>query len=308
MRNLVCTIAIWLILAYVAAGQDGKSIWLNLQGSNQQVELTVFDITLAPVPDEPDRLEVAVATGWRNIALPHTMSDIEWKTTGMGSLAGFGRSRKPSGREAVQHTAYLVPRIGDHVYLVYGAGGIARLEDDEEISLPHYNDEVEWICRFEIDKSKSDAMQLIFLDFDNGHINVPLTSKAPSRQGDAPAAEAANEYIRARLYSCCRTGQHTDIEIGLISTSSGNMVELSIPEVVRVLTEDGSPVSIEKITPKLWEAESMRILPEWEERGTLRFGRIVKCGKGRLEIALPGLEPMLLALPPDKSKPSPQSE
>ncbi|MBN1906510.1 MAG: hypothetical protein JW927_15585 [Deltaproteobacteria bacterium] len=308
MRHLAFIIASWLIIVLITGGQEGKTRWLNAQGNNQQVELTVFDVTLAPLPDKPDQIEVIVSTAWRNLEQPHVMDDIEWKTTGMGSLAGFGRSRRPTGREAVQHTAYLVPRIGDHVYLVYGVGGIARLEDDEEISLPRHNDEVEWICRFEIDKSKTDALQLVFLDFDNGHIHIPLTSKVPSRQGAAPAAEAANEYIRARLYSCCRTGQYTEIELGLISTYSGNMVELSILEVVRVLTEDGSPASIEKIAPKLWEEESMRILPEWEERGSLRFGRMVKCGKGRLEIALPGLEPLLLALPPDKTKPSPQSE
>jgi hypothetical protein len=296
------------MIVLVTGGQEGKTRWLNGQGHNKQVELTVFDVTLAPLPDKPDQIEVAVSTAWRNLEPPHVMDDIEWKTTGMGSLAGFGRSRKPSGREAVQHTAYLVPRIGDHVYLVYGVGGIARLEDDEEISLPRHNDEVEWICRFEIDKSKTDAMQLMFLDFDNGHINIPLTSKAPGKQGSAPTAEAANEYIRARVYSCSRTGNNTEVDLGLLSTSTGNMVEISIPEVIRVIPEDGSSASIEKITPPAWEDDSMRILPEWEERGTLRFGRMVRCGKGSLEIALPGLEPLLLPLPPDKTKPSPQSE
>lgn len=308
VRNLVCITAAWLFLACAAAGQDGKSIWLNLQGRNQQVELTVFDITLAPVPDEPDRLEVAVATGWRNIALPHTMSDIEWKTTGMGSLAGFGRSRRPTGRESVQHTAYLVPRIGDHLYLDYGVGGIARLDDDEEISLSRQNDEAEWICRFEIEKSLSDAMQLVFLDFDNGHIFIPLTPKEPKRQGDGPVAEASNEYLKARLYSCSRSGNYTEVDLGLISNYAGNMVELSIPETIRVIIEDDSRAEIERMTPKIWEEESTRILPEWEERGRLRFGRMVRCGKGTLEIALPGLEPLLLPLPPDRTKPALQSE
>lgn len=308
MRNLALIIASWLIIVLVTMGQESKTRWLNARGHNQQVELTVFDVTLAPLPDKPDQLEVIVTTAWRNLEPPHVMDDIEWKTTGMGSLSAFGRSRRPTGRAAIQHTAYLVPRIGDHIYLAYGTGGIARLEDDEEISLPHHNDEVEWICRFEVEKSKSDVMQLLFLDFDNGHINIPLTSKAPVRQGKAPAAEAANEYIRARVYGCSRVGNNTEIELGLISTYSGNMVELSISETVRVKLKDGSSADIEVMTPEAWEAESTRILPEWEERGRLRFGRMVQCGKGSLEIAAPGLEPLLLTLPPDKSKPEPQPE
>ena len=69
----------------------------------------------------------------------------------MGNLAAFGRAKRPRGREALQHVAYLVPRVSDHRHLVAGMGHVARADTEDEVRLPRQGDETELIVGIEVD-------------------------------------------------------------------------------------------------------------------------------------------------------------
>lgn len=299
-----------------AAAEGAESVrWLGVQGRNAQVELTVFDLASHAVRATPERQRVELATAWRNIAPPERMGEIEWKTSGVGGLASFGRARPPRGREAVRHTAYLVPRVGDHVYLAYGSGRIARVAEafaaddgveeggteeetgpEREIRLPRQDDEVEWRARFEIDRDAAGAMALVFLDFDHGHITVPLTATAPLREGVGAQAEAANDYVRVRAYAVQARRDGLEVELGLLSTYEGSVVDTALDDAFRLRSADGSVHTPAALWPADWAGETARILPEWEQRARLSFDDVGDPGPWVLEVRLPGAEVLELPL------------
>lgn len=294
--RLMLLAALCSMLQSCPAHAQERSRWLGASGRNSQVELTVFDITMAPLPQRPGREAVTIATAWRNIAPPERMGEIEWKTSGVGGLASFGRPRPPAGREAIRHTAYLVPRVSDHVYLLTAGGGVARLDDEGEIRLPRFDDEVEWAGRFEIDAADSNAMLLLFFDFDGGHIIIPLTEKVPPREGDDPVSEARNDVIRARIYGSKPRGETLEIDLGLLSVSEGNAVEVELSGAMALLLPDGSSMEPRGEDDHPWFGDSARILPEWEQRCRVVFEDAAHVTSGTLEISLPGREALRLPL------------
>jgi hypothetical protein len=315
LRPLLVAVALCLLPAGAAAEGAESVRWLGVQGRNAQVELTVFDLASHALRATPERQRVELATAWRNIAPPERMGEIEWKTSGVGGLASFGRARPPRGREAVRHTAYLVPRVGDHVYLAYGSGRIARVAEafaaddgaeeegaeeesgpEREIRLPRQNDEVEWLARFEIDRDAAGAMALVFLDFDHGHINVPLTATAPLREGVGAQAEAANDYVRVRAYAVQARGDELEVELGLLSNDEGSVVDVALDDAFRLRSADGGVHTPAALWPDEWVGETVRILPEWEQRARLRFEDVGDPGPSVLEVHLPGVEVLELPL------------
>lgn len=307
---LALPLALSLSLSLPVCAQEAVTRWLDVRAANPQVELSVFDLEMSPVAGEAQRVAVTLATAWRNVAPPQRMSEIEWKTTGVGGLGSFGRARPPTGRAAEQHTAYLVPRVGDHIYLVHGIGGVARLgaasagdedgEDDEdaagrEIRLPRQHDEVELALRFEIERADADTLTLVFFDFDNGHITVPLTERQPPREGAAPLAEAANDYLRARVYGSTMHGGALEVALGLVSTYEGSVVDVELGDAIRLRLADGDELEPVFVAPAAWGDASVRILPEWEQRCRLRFEGASPGMPAELRIALPGAA--VLALP-----------
>jgi hypothetical protein len=302
MRLILLAACVSLLQSWPAHAQE-RSRWLGASGRNSQVELTVFDVTVAPLPERPGREAVTVATAWRNIAPPERMGEIEWKTSGVGGLASFGRPRPPVGREAVRHTAYLVPRVSDHVYLLTAGGEVARLDDAGELRLPRYDDEAEWAGRFEIDAADSEAMLLLFFDFDGGHIIIPLTERIPPREGDAPVSEARNDVIRARLYGSKPRGEALEVDLGLLSVSEGNAVEVELNGAMALLLPDGSVMEPVGEDNQPWFGETARILPEWEQRSRIAFEGAAHVTTGTLEISLPGREALRLPLDPSAAEP-----
>ncbi len=299
MSRCLATVVVLSLLgltAGVGAAMPEQTRWLGRSERNGQVELTVFDVAVAQLPDRPGRSSVRVATAWRNIAPPHRLGDIEWKTTGVGSLSSFGRAELPRGRAAVRHTPYLVPRLSDHVYLMHGVGGVARLDDDAEIRLARQDDEVEWQGRFEIATADADALLLVFFDFDHGHIRVPLTDRVPPREGSTPVSEAGNDYLRVRVYGSRPHGAALEVEVGLLSVSAGNAVEVELAGAVGLLLSDGSVVEPSADGAARWFDGVARILPDWEQRADFRFDGAAHGGAGVLEIALPGQPPLQLPL------------
>lgn len=313
LKPLLVALAFCLLPVAAAAQAEadaGAVRWLGVQGRNAQVELTVFDIAFHALPAALGRQRVELATAWRNIAPPERMGDIEWKTSGVGGLASFGRARPPRGREAVRHTAYLVPRVGDHVYLAYGTGRVARVteasadegEGDEdsgperEIRLPRQDDEVEWRACFEVDREGSGAMALVFLDYEHGHITVPLTATAPLREGVGALAEAANDYLRVRAYALQALRDGLEVELGLLSTYEGSVVDAVLDDAFRLRSADGSVLTPVALWPAEWAGETVRILPEWEQRARLSFDDVDDPGPWVLEVRLPGAEVLELPL------------
>jgi hypothetical protein len=300
-RSLLATTFILVLSLALPVAAQNHIRWLGKSANNTQVELTVFDIIVVPIPEQPGRIGVTVATAWRNMATPHHMDEIEWKTSGVGSLSTFGRPRPPTGRAAIRHTSYLVPKLSDHLYIITGNGGMARLDDEEEgeIRLPRQNDEVEWIGRFEVDDKESESMLLVFFDFNNGHITIPLTERVPPREGVNPLSEARDEHIRARVYGTTINDETLAIDFGLLSTSEGNAVELDLNGAIGLLCGDGSVVEPSKDSPPHWFDGIARILPDWEQRGQLHFDGAAQCRPVALEIALPGQTPLQLPLSPE---------
>ncbi len=317
LKPLLGVLALCLLPAAVAAGAEaeGQGVrWLGAQARNTQVELTVFDIATHALPAAPGRQRVELATAWRNIAPPERMGEIEWKTSGVGGLASFGRARPPRGREAVRHTAYLVPRVGDHVYLAYGSGRIARVAEaaadegdgkregdvdggpEREIRLPRQDDEVEWRARFETDRDGVDAMALVFLDYEHGHITVPLTAAAPLREGVGAQAEAANDYLRVRVYALRALRDGLEVEFGLSSNDEGSVVDVALDDAFRLRSADGGVHTPAALWPDEWMGETVRILPEWEQRARLRFEDVGDPGPSVLEVHLPGVDVLELPL------------
>lgn len=316
LKPLLAAFALCLLPGAAAAEEVVR--WLGVQAGNAQVELTVFDVAFRALPAAPGRQQVEVATAWRNIAPPETMGEIEWKTSGVGGLASFGRARPPRGREAVRHTAYLVPRVGDHVYLVYGTGRVARVAEgpgeaeeavedqdeaadedsgpEREIRLPRQDDEVEWRARFETDRDGADVMALVFLDYEHGHITLPLTATAPLREGVRAQAEAANDYLRVRAYAVQTQRDGLEVEIGLLSTYEGSVVDVALDDAFRLRSADGSAQAPAALWPGEWVGETVRILPEWEQRARLRFEDVGDPGPWMLEVRLPGVEVLELPL------------
>lgn len=312
-KRLLGILALGLLLAGRVAADEaaGEVRWLGAQARNAQVELTVFDVASRALPAAPGRLQVEVATVWRNIAPPERMGEIEWKTSGVGGLASFGRARPPRGREAVRHTAYLVPRVGDHVYLVYGTGRLAHVAEgpgeageamdedsgpEREIRLPRQDDEVEWRARFETDRDGADAMALVFLDYEHGHITVPLTATAPLREGVGAQAEAANDYLRVRVYALRALRDGLEVEFGLSSNYEGSVVDVALDDAFRLRSADGGVHTPAALWPDEWVGETVRILPEWEQRARLRFEDVGDPGPSVLEVHLPGVEVLELPL------------
>lgn len=308
-RSPTATPFILILLLAVPAAAGDSIHWLGKSASNSQVELSVFDITITPLPQPPNRVGVTVATAWRNLAAPQHMGEIEWKTSGVGSLSTFGRPRPPTGRAAIQHTAYLVPNPGDHLYLIIGNGGMTRLEEraEGEIRLPRQNDEVERTLHFEADEKQCDSLLLVFFDFDHGHITIPLTERIPPREGTNPLSEARNEVIRARVYGSGIKDEGPAIDLGLTSTSEGSAVELDLNGAITLVCADGSQVEPSKGSAPHWFDTIARILPDWEQRGLLLFDKPLQCRPLSLEITLPG-QPRLqlpLSLEAAQVKPAP---
>lgn len=301
--RLILLAALFSMLQSWPTHAQELSRWLGASGRNRQVELTVFDVTVAPLSQRPGRETVTVATAWRNIAPSERMDEIEWKTSGVGGLATFGRPRPPVGREAVRHTAYLVPRVSDHVYLLTGGGSVTRLDDESEIRIPRYDDEVEWTGRFEIDAADSQMMLLLFFDFDGGHITIPLTERVPPREGDAPVSEARNDVIRARLYDSKPRGEALEVDLGLLSVSEGNAVEVELSGAMALLLPDGSVMEPGGKDNEPLLGETTRILPEWEQRIRIAFEGAAHAKAGILEISLPGRDALRLPLDPSAVQP-----
>jgi len=302
--------ALSFFVSIPVGAQEVVTRWLDARAANAQMELSVFDLEVRPVADEAQRITVTLATAWRNVAPPQRLSEIEWKTSGVGGLASFGRARPPTGRAAEQHTAYLVPRVGDHVYLIHGTGGVARLGDtsgggedsedaedlaEREIRLPRQHDEVELGLRFEIGRADADALTLVFFDFDNGHISLPLTDRQPLREGADPLAEAANDYLRARVYGSGMRGDVLELDLGLVSTYEGSVVDVELGDAIRLRLADGDELEPVFVAPPAWGEASVRVLPEWEQRGRLHFEGARPGESAVLHIALPGAA--VLALP-----------
>lgn len=264
----------------------GKTYWVEESEKNQGIELTVFDYQLEECIGEEeadsDEVFIIISTLWQNIIPPVKKEISKSKDKGVGGL-GFGTPKPQEQTQEVElFTPYLVPNLRDNMYLIINNKHIAQIDEvTNELSAPlplknltlsEYEDELEGAIVFRSYKEEINSLLLVFFDFDQGHIQIPLVELVEAKEKIPAPITQENEYLKISFYGIKPQGDISLIDLGVESMSKGNVVDLNFGQNV-FLIEDGlyqyEVLETKEIAFSLYGLT--RFIPYWERRGYLAF-------------------------------------
>jgi hypothetical protein len=263
-----------------------KTYWVEKSEKNRGIELTVFDYQLKEGIGEEeadsDEVFIIVSTLWQNIIPPQKKEISQNKDKGAGGL-GFGVSKSQEQTQEMElFTPYLVNNLPDNMYLIINNKHIAQIDEVtnelsnplslRDLTLPEYEDELEGAIVFRSYKEEIDSLLLVFFDFEQGHIQIPLMELSEAKEEIPALITQENEYLKISFYEIKPQGDISLVDLGVESVSKGNVVDLDFSQNV-FLIEDGlyqyEVLETEKTPFSL--SEFTRFIPYWERRGYLAF-------------------------------------
>lgn len=294
----------------------GKTYWVERSEKNRGIELTVFDYQLKECIGEEeadsDEVFIIISTLWQNIIPPVKREISQSKDKGAGSL-GFGVSESQEQTQEVElFTLYLVHNLRDNMYLIINNKHIAQIDKItnelpnplplEDLTLPEYEDELEGAIGFRSYKEEINSLLLVFFDFDQGHIQIPLI-ELPEAKEEIPALiTQENKYLKISFYGIKPQEEIFLVDLGVESVSKGNVVDLDFGQNV-FLIEDGlyqyEALETEEIPFSLYGFT--RFIPYWERRGNLAFKTPPIQKNLSLLLNIPRAKPLIFNLNPEIS-------
>jgi hypothetical protein len=168
------------------------------------------------------------------------------------------------------------------MYLIINNKHIAQIDEAtnelsaplplKNLTLPEYEDELEGAIAFRSYKEEINSLLLVFFDFEQGHIQVPLMKLSETKEEIPALITQENEYLKISFYGIKPQGDISLIDLGVESVSKGNVVDLDFGRNV-FLIEDGiyqyEALETEEIPFSLYGFT--RFIPYWERRGYLAF-------------------------------------
>jgi len=305
--------ACFSLRAFSESVEIDKTYWVEKSEKNQGIELTVFDYQLKECIGEEeadsDEVFIIISTLWQNIIPPQKKEISKSKDKGVGSL-GFGT---PKPQEQIQEvelfTPYLVENLQDNMYLIINNKHIAQIDKITnelpnplplvDLTLPEYEDELEGAIVFRSYKEEINSLLLVFFDFEQGHIRIPLVELSETKEEIPALITQENEYLKVSFYGIKPQGDISLIDLGVESVSKGNVVDLDFGQNV-FLIEDGlyqyEALETEEMPFSLYGFT--RFIPYWERRGYLAF-KIPPIQKNlSLLLNIPQTEPLSFNLNP----------
>ena len=290
-----------------------KTYWVEKSEKNRGIELTVFDYQLKECIGEEeadsDEVFIIISTLWQNI-IPLVKKEIsKSKDKGAGGL-GFGVSKPQEQTQEIElFTPYLVRNLRDNMYLIINNKHIAQIDEVtnelsnslplKDLTLAEYEDELEGGIVFRSYKEEINSLLLVFFDFEQGHIQIPLMELSETKEEIPALITQENEYLKISFYGIKPQGGISLIDLGVESVSKGNVVELDFGQNV-FLIEDGfyqyEALETEEMPFSLYGFT--RFIPYWESRGCLAF-KIPPIQKNlSLLVNIPRAEPLSFNLNP----------
>jgi len=264
----------------------GKTYWVEKSEKNRGIELTVFDYQLKEYIGEEeadsDEVFIIISTLWQNIIPPQKKEISKSKDKGVGGL-GFGTSKSQEQTQEVElFTPYLVENLQDNMYLIINNKHIAQIDKMtneltnplplKDLTLPEYEDELEGGIVFRSYKEEINSLLLVFFDFEQGHIQIPLMELSEAKEEIPALITQENEYLKISFYGIKPQEDISLIDLGVESVSKGNVVDLDFGQNV-FLIEDGfyqyEALETEEMPFSLYGFT--RFIPYWERRGNLVF-------------------------------------
>ncbi len=263
-----------------------KTYWVEKGEKNRGIELTVFDYQLKEGIGEEeadsDEVFIIISTLWQNIIPPQKKEISQSKDKGAGSL-GFGVSESQEQTQEIElFTPYLVHNLPDNMYLIINNKHIAQIDEVtnelpnplplEDLTLAEYEDELEGAIVFRSYKEEINSLLLVFFDFEQGHIQIPLRELSEAKREIPALITQENEYLKISFYEIKPQGDISLVDLGVESVSKGNVVDNDFSHNV-FLIEDGlyqyEALETEEIPFSL--SGFTRFIPYWERRGYLAF-------------------------------------
>lgn len=299
--------------AFAERVEIGKTYWVEKSEKNQGIELTVFDYQLKECIGEEevdsDEVFIIISTLWQNIIPPEKKEISQSKDKGAGGL-GFGISKPQEQTQEVElFTPYLVENLQDNMYLIINNKHIAQIDKITnelpnplplvDLTLAEYEDELEGAIVFRSYKEEINSLLLVFFDFEQGHIQIPLM-ELPEAKGEIPALiTQENEYLKISFYEIKPQGEIFLVDLGVESVSKGNVVDLDFGQNV-FLIEDGlyqyEALETEEIPFSLYGFT--RFIHYWERRGYLAFKTPSLQKNLSLLLNIPRAKPLIFNLNP----------
>jgi len=299
--------------AFAERVEIDKTYWVEKSEKNQGIELTVFDYKLKECIGEEeidsDEVFIIISTLWKNIIPPQKKEISKSKDKGAGSL-GFGISKSQEQTQEVElFTPYLVENLQDNMYLIINNKHIVQIDEVtnelsdpfplKDLTLPEYEDELEGAIVFRSYKEEINSLLLVFFDFEQGHIQIPLMELPETKEEISALITQENEYLKISFYEIKPQGDISLVDLGVESVSKGNVVDLDFGQNV-FLIEDGlyqyEALETEEMPFSLYGFT--RFIPYWERRGYLAF-KIPPIQKNlSLLVNIPQTEPLSFNLNP----------
>ncbi|HBY57399.1 MAG TPA: hypothetical protein DEG96_06005 [Candidatus Atribacteria bacterium] len=283
---ILIVVACFPLRAFAERVEIGKTYWVEKSEKNGGIELTVFDCQLKECIGEEeadsDEIFIIISTLWQNIIPPVKKEISKSKDKEAGGL-GFGVSKSQEQTQEVElFTPYLVENLQDNMYLIINNKHIAQIDEVtnelsaplplKDLTLPEYEDELEGRIVFRSYKEEINSLLLVFFDFEQGHIQIPLMELPEAKEEIPPLITQENEYLKISFYGIKPQGDICLIDLGVESVSKGNVIDLDFGQNV-FLIEDGlyqyEALETEEMPFSLYGFT--RFIPYWERRGYLAF-------------------------------------
>lgn len=300
--------------AFAERVEIGKTYWVEKSEKNRGIELTVFDYQLKESIGEEeadsDEVFIIISTLWQNIIPPVKKEISKSKDKGVGGL-GFGSSKPQEQTQVVElFTPYLVNNLRDNMYLIINNKHITQIDEItnklsspfllKNITLAEYEDELEGEIAFRTYNEEINSLQLVYFDFNQGHIQIPLTEVPETKEEMTALITQENKYLKISFYGIKPQGEIFLVDLGVESVSKGNVVDLDFGQNV-FLIEDAlyqyEALVSEKMPFSLYGFT--RFIPYWERRGFLAFKSLPTQKNLSLLVNIPRAEPLYFNLNPE---------
>jgi hypothetical protein len=296
-------------------------------GRNAAVKLVVPSFALAPrlaAIDAPaGRQFLVIDTRWENIIplAPAPPDAAEMQPSNVVGSFASGSKPAPAADAKLVPVPYLAGNVGDHLHLVVDGARRVGVDADATAASPHPLPLADLLVPspatpvsgqavFAIPSPGVESLELVWLDTTHGNIRLKLFGTPPLRRPiAAPVSNAAlalaltgfreapaisgREAPRGRVYAIAEVELRS--EAGF---AAGNITEIDTPGW-SALAEAGGyrhPATTPEESADALESPT-RLLPEIPERGTLAFLIPAEHGALSLELAIPSLPLLRVAIP-----------
>ncbi len=305
----------------------GKSYAVATSGQNTHVQLTIADLQIATAagdsPAPPGQRYVVLSAIWKNVVPPQTVQ--RPKPGGRSDVVGGSQEMET----VIVETPYMVPTLADHLYLLLDGRYVAEISPASERLPDHlpltgllvkYNAEIRGTVAFAIPSGASQSLTLVFFDFTQGHITLPLYGSAPAAQDSPAVGPARNGLFEAAVYRTEFTRkvgqaeapagqQYLVVGFGASSVAPGAATQLDFSQYVYLIEDDVYQVQpVENLANVALLFQGLvRFIPGFVRHGVIVFEVPEQTGRMELLLAASQMDPLSFILTPTvQARPQPQ--